>query len=128
MEKTLTIDGKEVQFKATSGTFRRYRFHFRRDLLTDMQALGKRVKKLQDKKIQDELELQPAELEMFENIAWTLAKTADDKIPGIDAWLDEFETFSIYEILPELLKIIAANMETTVKLKNHPAAAAKMKK
>lgn len=125
MEKTLKIDGKDVQFKATSGTFRRYRFHFRRDLLTDMQALGKRVKKLKDKKTTDELELKPAELEMFENIAWTLAKTADDTIPGIDDWLDGFETFSIYEILPELMTILSANMETTVKPKNHPAAAAR---
>lgn len=126
MEKTITIDGRSVNFKATSGTFRRYRMHFQRDLLTDMQHLGKRIKGLESSGHDPELDLEltPRELEMFENIAWTLAKTADDTIPGIDTWLDNFESFSIYEILPELLQLLASNMETTVPLKNHPAAAA----
>ena len=119
MEKTLVVDGQQVNFKASSGTFRRYRFHFRRDLLTDMKILGERVEKLGE-----DAGFTLNDLEMFENIAWIMAKTADDSVPDVDIWMDQFETFSIYEVLPELLKIFAANMEKTVEAKNSLATAA----
>ena len=36
-------------------------------------------------------------LEMFENIAYIMAKHADPNIPDTpEEWLDEFNTFSIY--------------------------------
>ena len=42
-------------------------------------------------------------LEMFENIAYIMAKHADPSIPDSpEEWLDNFSTFSIYQILPQL--------------------------
>ena len=40
-------------------------------------------------------------LEMFENIAFIMAKHADPSIPDTpEEWLDNFNTFSIYQVLP----------------------------
>lgn len=40
-------------------------------------------------------------LEVFENIAFIMAKHADPSIPDTpEEWLDNFNTFSIYQVLP----------------------------
>ena len=46
-------------------------------------------------------------LEMFENIAYVMAKHADPSIPdNPEEWLDEFNTFSIYQVLPKLIELL----------------------
>ena len=48
-------------------------------------------------------------LEMFENIAYTMAKHADPSIPDSpEEWLDEFSTFSIYQVLPKIIELWGA--------------------
>ena len=67
----------------------------------DMQKLSKQIKK---NKGRDESDLPIESLEMFENIAYVMHKHGDKNQPDdIDEWLDQFETFDIYEILPEIL-------------------------
>lgn len=47
-----------------------------------------------------------------------MAYHADRSIPGnIDDGLDQFDMFSIYEILPEILELWGANLETEVQSK-----------
>ena len=47
-----------------------------------------------------------------------MAYHADHSIPGnIDDWLDQFDMFSIYEILPEILKLWGDNMLAEVQSK-----------
>ena len=54
-------------------------------------------------------------LEMFENIAFIMAKHADSTIPDTpEEWLDEFNTFSIYQILPQLIELWGLNVKTEV--------------
>lgn len=61
-------------------------------------------------------------LELFENIAYVMAKHADPKIPDTpEEWLDEFSTFSIYQVLPEIIKLWGLNVESQVKAKNQLA-------
>ena len=46
------------------------------------------------------------DLEIFENVSYIMAFHADPTIPKtIDEWLEQFEMFSIYEILPEILEL-----------------------
>ncbi len=40
MERTITIDGKQVRLKSTAATVKRYKAQFRRDLFADMLKLG----------------------------------------------------------------------------------------
>ena len=50
---------------------------------------------------------------MFENIAFIMAKHADPSIPDtVEDWLDEFNTFSIYQVLPELIDLWGMNVQT----------------
>ena len=59
-------------------------------------------------------------LEMFENIAYVMAKHADPSIPdNPEDWLDEFNTFSIYQVLPKLIELWGMNIKTDVEAKKN---------
>ncbi len=98
MEKVINIDGKAVKLKATAGTIRQYRARFGRDLLLDFQKLQTEAGSGQT--------LTADTLTVFENLAFTMAKQADPTIPDTaDEWLDGFEMFSIYQVLPEIVTL-----------------------
>ena len=60
------------------------------------------------------------DLELFENVAYVMAKHADSSQPDTpEEWLDQFNTFSIYEVLPDLLELWNLNMETAVESKKN---------
>lgn len=49
-----------------------------------------------------------------------MAYHADNNIPGnIDDWLDQFEMFSIYEVLPEILSLWETNLMIDVESKKN---------
>ena len=51
-----------------------------------------------------------------------MAKHADAAIPASpDEWLEQFNTFSIYEILPQLIDLWGLNVETQVQSKKNIA-------
>lgn len=110
MQDIIKIDGKDVPFRATAAVPRLYRIKFRRDIIQDMQAIQKCLDKKQE---DEEVNLPPEALEMFENIAYIMAKHADkDNVPASpEEWLDSFNTFSIYEIFPKIIKLWDLNME-----------------
>ena len=62
-------------------------------------------------------------LEMFENVAYIMARHADpDNVPDTpDEWLEQFSVFSIYTILPQLLELWNLNTETQVNAKKNIA-------
>ena len=98
MERIISIDGKDVKFKATAATIRNYRARFGRDLLLDFQ-------KLQNDTTSGET-LTTEALTIFENLAFTMAKQADPSIPDTaDEWLDGFDMFSIYVVLPQIVEL-----------------------
>lgn len=58
------------------------------------------------------------DLELFENLAYIMALAADSTVPtDIDKWLDQFDMFSIYEVLPEIIELWGTNMQTDVTVK-----------
>ena len=106
-EKTVMVCGKEVRFRASAAIPRLYRIKFKRDIFKDLAKLESSYKG----KNEDGAEIQIEDLEIFENVAYIMAYHADHSIPGtIDDWLDEFEMFSIYEILPEILDLWGTNL------------------
>ena len=93
--KTIEICGQPVRFCASAATPRLYRLKFKRDIFADMQKL---TKDFQERNAGTDLAVES--LEIFENVAYIMAFQADRSIPDtIDAWLDQFEMFSIYEVL-----------------------------
>lgn len=59
-------------------------------------------------------------LELFENIAYVMAKHADSSVPDTpEEWLDGFNTFSIYEVLPKLIQLWGLNIKTDAEAKKN---------
>lgn len=116
MTKKIMIDGKEVPFKASAAIPRIYRIKFHRDIYKDLDTLSKAVGDGNE----ESSHLDMFSLEMFENIAYIMAKHADPSIPDTpEEWLDEFSTFSIYQVLPEIIKLWGLNVETQVESKKN---------
>ena len=105
---TITVDGKEVTLRASAAVPRLYRIKFRRDIIVDMQAVARAV----EDKDQTGQDLPLEALELFENMAYIMAKHGDkDAVPDSpDEWLEEFSTFSIYKIFPVLQALWEGNM------------------
>ena len=111
LSKTVKIGDREVTFKSSASVPRMYRIKFKRDIFQDLNRLEKSYKKRSD----GTEELQIEDLEIFENVAYIMALHADPTIPKtIEEWLDQFEMFSIYEILPEILDLWGSNLFTDV--------------
>ena len=109
--KKIEIDGKEVLFRASAAIPRLYRIKFRRDIYKDLAQLEKAV----DGNVADGSMLDTFSLELFENIAFVMAKHADPNIPDTpEEWLEDFNTFSIYQVLPQIIELWGLNVETEV--------------
>ena len=95
--------------KSDGGTARLYRQYFKKDFLSDIQKMGTK-------------EGETVLAEMLENLAWTIAKRADDRIPDIDEWLGGFQSpVSIYEKANDIFGMLNASQTSIVKpkKKNH---------
>ena len=119
IQKTITVDGIDVPFKASAAIPRMYRIKFRRDIYKDFAALQTSVKDGDE----DSSELDIESLEVFENIAYIMAKHANpaDVPENPDDWLERFNTFSIYEVLPQLIELWGLNVETQAESKKNIA-------
>ena len=114
IRKTVQIDGQEVVFSASAAIPRIYRVKFGRDIYRDIAALQKALESSDE----NESSLDIFSLEMFENIAYIMAKHADANIPDTpEEWLENFNTFSIYQVLPEIIDIWGLNIQTDVEAK-----------
>mgnify|MGYP000967811948 FL=1 len=119
IQKNITIDGIEVPFKASAAVPRLYRLKFRRDIYKDFASLKTEVTEGDENKSEIGIE----SLEVFENIAYIMAKhAAPENVPdNPDDFLEQFNTFSIYEILPQLIDLWGLNVETQVQSKKNIA-------
>ena len=114
--RTIEIDGKQVPFRASAAIPRIYRIKFQRDIYQDLSTLEKAI----GDSSENASHLDMFSLEMFENIAYIMAKHADPSIPDTpEEWLDNFNTFSIYQVLPEIIKLWGLNVETEVESKKN---------
>lgn len=102
MFKVIKIENKNVPMKSNGGTAVLYSRFFNRNLLSDIFNLSK---------IEDGVEI---ESNVIEQIAWTLAKTADDSIPDYMEWLSQFETpMAIYESVGDIFSLVTNDIKST---------------
>ena len=117
LQKTVNICGKEVNFRSSASVPRLYRIKFGRDIFKDLSKLEKSYK---EKASEEGSSMEIEDLEIFENVAYIMAFHADPTIPKtIDEWLEQFEMFSIYEVLPEILELWGTNLITDVQAKKN---------
>ena len=120
LKKEIVISGKPVMFCSSATIPRLYRAKFKRDIFKDLSKLEKAYNKKTDDGDSFEIE----DLEIFENVAYVMAYHADSSIPNdINDWLDQFEMFSIYEVLPEILELWGSNLQTDVDIKKNRSGA-----
>lgn len=119
IKKNITVDSIEVPFKASAAVPRLYRLKFGRDIYKDFAALQTSVKEGDEENSTLDIE----SLEVFENIAFIMAKHAGpENVPdNPDDFLEQFNTFSIYEILPQLIELWGLNTATQVESKKNIA-------
>ena len=118
--KTIEIDGKQVEFKASAAVPRLYRVKFGRDIYRDLRQLETSV----GDNDEDASNLDMFSLEMFEDLAWIMAKHANpQEVPdNPEDFLDQFNTFFIYQILPQLIELWGLNVQTQVEARKNFAA------
>ena len=141
MERTITIDGREVRLRASASIPRLYRIKFHRDIIHDMDFISKSIcKSIRNREMAEESKRKdmaqqtdtleepdesPVQMEasdipiealtMFENVAYLMAKHADPTVPSSpDEWLEGFETFSIYQVFPIIQDMWETNLRTMV--------------
>ena len=117
LTKTIEIDGQQVPFRASAAIPRIYRNKFHRDIYRDLSALQKSI----DEENPEASMLDSFSLEVFEDISYIMAKHADPVgVPDTaDEWLDQFGTFSIYQVLPEIIALWGLNVQTQVESKKN---------
>ena len=121
LEKTIAIGDKQVKFRSSATIPRLYRVKFKRDIFKDLSRLESSYKG----KTEDGSSFEIEDLEIFENVAYIMSYHADHSIPAtIEEWLDEFEMFSIYEVLPEILELWGMNLQTEIESKKNFIAVA----
>lgn len=109
MEKTITIDGKEITFKSTGATPMRYKAQFGREFFADLTMIAGTTGEFKKEDISS------VNFETFYNIAWTLAKAANKDIPSPIEWLDTFDEFPIFDILPEIQDMMISSIQSKKK-------------
>lgn len=132
MIKTITIDGKEVQFKASASFPLVYKGNFNADILTIiMPLIAELLDGLDDEAMKGgQLELTPStlagmlekvyslELVDIMNLIWTLAKCADSSIPEPEKWYAEFDEFPIFDVAIEVFPMLFESLFSKKKLSN----------
>ena len=112
--KSIEIDGRQVPFKASAAVPRIYRLRFGRDTFSDIGKLGDATKGGNA----EESTLDVETLTIFEDVAYTMAKYADPSVPETpEEWLDTFDMFSIYFILPQIIELWRLNTKVMVESK-----------
>ena len=125
MEKIIIVGDKEVKMRASAIIPRLYRFKFGRDIIKDLARLKKAFNKANSlpedatEEEKEEAQLSELDLTIFENVAYIMAKHADPSQPDTpDEWLEQFDMFSIYRVLPQILTLWNSSTATTSEPKN----------
>lgn len=121
MDKTITIDGRDVKFRATARTPRLYRMLTNRDMIKDMNILSQAFKDSEKKKKDEGIlsQLTTQHLVIFEDAAYVMARHAnpDMEEQTADDWLDTFNLFDIYDVFPQLFELWNLNTAQTAESK-----------
>lgn len=133
MIKTIKIDGKDIQFKASATFALKYKSYFDKDILTIiLPAMSEVLRGLDGTGIIEESKdkteitaeflatilenLYSVEMVDILQIIWVCAKSADETIPDVETWIDSFDEFPIFEIAVEVFKLILPTFFSKKKL------------
>ncbi len=102
MEKTITIDEKEVRLKSDAAIGLLYEASFGVGYEKDFQKMQENSSTL-----------------FFYRMLWALAKTADESIPELQKWLKGFESIDIDELVEDVTTLFMSSMMSKKKFQQH---------
>ena len=110
--RNIEVGNQTIPMRASALIPRLYRVKFGRDIIRDLQTLQTNLSETKD---DPDASLTAADLTVFEDVAWLLAKHADPAVPSDpDEWLDSLDgVLSVYEALPQILALWSDNLATT---------------
>ena len=111
--KTVHLSGVPVTFRASAAIPRLYRAKFQRDVYKDITNLWEQI-------IEEDKE---PDTTLVEDIAYIMARHGDPEgtPESVEEWLAQFDTFSVFEMLPHIIEMWHANTATTVTSKKDSA-------
>lgn len=102
MQRTITIDGHEVTMVANGATPRIYRQMFGKDLLVTIRNAISKGGEVMD-------------VEVFENLAFCMARQGGLAETDIDTWLSGFSSsMAILNAIPDIMALWRGNEEVSV--------------
>jgi len=120
MEKTITIDGRSVAFKSNGATPLLYKAQFGVDFFKEILKLAPLQEVKTKKNKLDSEQIDALDFEVFYNLCWVMAKSADPTIPGPIDWLAEFDEFPMLEIIDDLQGLIVSTLSSKKKKSKQP--------
>lgn len=112
MEKILTIDGRQVRFKATAALPLHYKAQFGRDMFADIAVVNKSWHPEGAGGYFDET----LDMSLIYNLIWTMAKAAEPGIKPPLEWYDEFDTgLPVFNCFAELSDMLMRSIQGTQK-------------
>jgi hypothetical protein len=135
LEKTIEVEkGRSVTFRASALSPLSYKLLFKRDFFKDLEGLSELEEISNEAETGEEsqsIQVTTENYEMFMRIAFCMAYQGVEKglntkkqrefleqYPDMWTWLDSFETFSMFTVLPEIISLWGLNAETQVNAKN----------
>lgn len=118
-EKTIIKNGKEYHFAATAATPRKFRNHFKRDMLMELANIYKdadeeTMKALKNGDV-DAANVDTAQVDMglMEDMAYIMCVDTD-KPATVEEWLEQFEMMDGIEIVTEAFELWESSETTLV--------------
>lgn len=128
MERIIKVGEYEFAAKSTAASLFSYKRNFNRDGLKDLIALTQGMPDDAEGDIVSALVEGNFDFDTFFRFLWVFARAANPGIPPIERWLEEFDMPPIdfaVQALTQSMDLLFDSTKTSVKPKNHPAAAVK---
>lgn len=117
MEKTLTIDGKQITFRKSGATMLAYKRETGREFYADLSSFIGCVNR--DEKgnviVEDgipSVNMEKFDMEYMYSMLHVMARSADRNVPSdLLDWLEEFEEFDVIGIFMQLLPMVSKEMK-----------------
>ena len=109
MEKIINIDGRDIRLKSNAALLLRYKMQFGKD------ALGAIMKMDEATKSDGIIDADKLDTEVFYNLLWVMAKTAEPGIAPPLEWFGEFESIPFNETVQTISELLQACLQTKKK-------------
>lgn len=119
MDKTIIIDGRQVTFRKTAGTMKRYKQQFGRELNADLKKIYQLIPKLKDQ-LENDKEAAvdtflSTETDWMYDILFVMAQQASPEIKSEMEWLDIFDDIDVWSVFIELLPMLQKEQSVSPK-------------